>query len=371
MDKHLHIISFDVPYPADYGGVIDVYFKIKTLHEAGIKVHLHCYTKKEMEQPALGKICASVHYYPRKRNAVSFLLPYIVVSRNDKQLWENIKGDDYPILMEGIHCSMLLYENKLLQRKTFLRLHNVEYNYYSQLAKNEKSFLKKTFFSWQRRLLKTFEKKIAKKSINLALSDKDARIYKNEFKAPHVIIIPAFVAWQKPEAIEGKGMFCLYHGNLAINENENAALWLIEEVFSQMDMPLVIAGKSPGKRLEEKVYKHNNICLVSNPTEAELQDLIKKAQVNVLPSMNNTGVKLKLLNALFAGRHALVNEAAVEGSGLESICHLASDAMSFQHQVKLLYFMEYSHEDMEKRCILLNKLYNNKENAAKLIALLY
>ena len=24
-DKHLHIVSFDVPYPANYGGVIDEY----------------------------------------------------------------------------------------------------------------------------------------------------------------------------------------------------------------------------------------------------------------------------------------------------------------------------------------------------------
>jgi glycosyltransferase involved in cell wall biosynthesis len=371
LDKHLHIISFDVPYPADYGGVIDVYFKIKSLHAAGIKVHLHCFTKTREKQSSLNTICASVHYYPRRKNAYSFLLPYIVVSRNDMHLWENIKNDDYPVLMEGIHCSMLLHQQKLLHRKHFLRMHNVEFNYYCQLAKNEKNILKKLFFSWQSGLLKAYEKRIANKSINIALSEKDAGIYKNLFNASQVIIVPAFVGWQKPEAISGKGMFCLYHGNLSINENENAAIWLIEEVFSQMDMPLVIAGKSPGKRLIEKVYKHNNICLVSNPTETELQDLIKKAQVNVLPSMNNTGVKLKLLNALFAGRHALVNTAAVEGSGLESVCHLATDAISFQHQTRLLYLKEYSNEDMEKRRTFLNTLYNNEANAAKLIALLY
>ena len=27
-DYHLHIIAFDVPYPANYGGVIDVFFII-------------------------------------------------------------------------------------------------------------------------------------------------------------------------------------------------------------------------------------------------------------------------------------------------------------------------------------------------------
>lgn len=40
-DKFLHIVSFDIPYPVNYGGVIDVYYKIEALHKKGIKVILH------------------------------------------------------------------------------------------------------------------------------------------------------------------------------------------------------------------------------------------------------------------------------------------------------------------------------------------
>ena len=40
-DRHLHIVSFDVPYPANYGGVIDVFYKIRELHRSGIRLHLH------------------------------------------------------------------------------------------------------------------------------------------------------------------------------------------------------------------------------------------------------------------------------------------------------------------------------------------
>ena len=50
MDKHLHIISFDVPWPADYGGVIDVFYKVKALHDIGVKVHLHCFTYGRQSQ---------------------------------------------------------------------------------------------------------------------------------------------------------------------------------------------------------------------------------------------------------------------------------------------------------------------------------
>ena len=32
MDKHLHVISFDIPWPVNYGGVIDVFYKRSHYH---------------------------------------------------------------------------------------------------------------------------------------------------------------------------------------------------------------------------------------------------------------------------------------------------------------------------------------------------
>ena len=42
-EKRLHIISHDVPWPADYGGVVDLFYKLKALHAEGIKIKLHCF----------------------------------------------------------------------------------------------------------------------------------------------------------------------------------------------------------------------------------------------------------------------------------------------------------------------------------------
>ena len=43
MDKHLHIIALNIPFPPNYGGVIDIYYKIKALHQLGVKIILHCF----------------------------------------------------------------------------------------------------------------------------------------------------------------------------------------------------------------------------------------------------------------------------------------------------------------------------------------
>ena len=53
----IHIISLNVPYPANYGGVIDVFYKIKSLHEAGVQIHLHCFDYGRGNQPELEKYC--------------------------------------------------------------------------------------------------------------------------------------------------------------------------------------------------------------------------------------------------------------------------------------------------------------------------
>ena len=102
-----------------------------------------------------------------------------------------------------------------------------------------------------------------------------------------------------------------------------------------------------------------------------LQLFISKAHVHVLPSFNNTGVKLKLLNAIFNGRHCLVNKAGVEGSGLEPFCHLAEDAETFRRQIEDLYMQAFTEQEVQERQGLLQTMYNNEANAGKLMSFLW
>ena len=98
--------------------------------------------------------------------------------------------------------------------------------------------------------------------------------------------------------------------------------------------------------------------------------MIAKAQINILPSFNNTGVKLKLLNALYNGRHCLVNRAGVVGSGLDNACTIAEDADDFKTAIKYLYATPYANKENEKRQQLL-QLYNNQANAEKIIEIFW
>ena len=74
--KELNIVCFDNPFPPNYGGVIDVYYKLKALHKIGVKIHLHCFVKKIVNsEPDLKNYCESITYY--KRSQIRGLFCYI------------------------------------------------------------------------------------------------------------------------------------------------------------------------------------------------------------------------------------------------------------------------------------------------------
>ena len=362
-------MCLDVPYPVDYGGVFDLFQKIKSLHAAGVKIHLHCFEYGRGQQPVLNEYCVEVHYYTRHEGHKGFShkLPYIVCSRSNGQLLETLLEDEHPILLEGIHCTYLLNDDRFRQRRIVLRLHNVEYQYYRQLYHTEKSLWKKIYYLHESNMLRHYEQRIALRVKILAVSEKDSEQYRTEFGADNIETLPVFLPFEEVRTREGTGCFCLYHGNLSVPENEQAVIWLLKNVFASLELPLIISGKNPSARLTRLIFQYPLTCLIPDPSEAELQDLIAKAQLNVLPSFNCTGVKLKLLNALFNGRHCLVNGGMVEGSGLESICHVADGAETMRSLVQNLYTQAMRPEEIEVRKEVLAAIYNKEDNLQQLL----
>ncbi len=371
MEKHLHIVSFDVPFPADYGGVVDIFSTLKALHEAGIQVHLHCFEYGRGQQPELQHYCSTVNYYPRLfgHKCVSAQLPYIVASRSTPALTENLLRDEHPILLQGIHCTYLLNDARFAARKVVVRLFNTEYLYYEQLCKSTSpvSLFKKIYYHRESKMLRQYEQQIIHKALFLALSEQDVNHYRQVFHAKNIAHLPPLLPYSEVNGKEGIGCFCLFHGNLSVAENERAAFWLMEEVFNDLSVPFVIAGKNPSKKLERTAHSQGHTCVVANPSEEELQDMIRKAQINVLPSFICTGIKLKLLNALFNGRHCVVNDATVSSTGLEPACHVGANAEAFKSIIVQLYHKPFTEDEILIRKKLLNTTFNNRQNAQRLI----
>lgn len=365
-DYHLHVIAFDVPYPANYGGVIDVFYRVKALSEAGVKVHLHCFEYGRGEQEVL-KRCYEVKYYKRDNSFVKqlSLTPFIVNSRRSETLVQDLLMDDYPILCEGLHTTAILSDKRLKNRKVYVRAHNVEHDYYNGLGDTERWGWKRLFYHVEAWKLRRYEPVLKTAAGIFAISQKDADYFARRYQK--VTLVPGFSAADSVCSETGRGDYVLYHGNLSVRENEDAAKWLIENVFSELDLHCIVAGLNPSDKLKKLVEKHPNVTLAANPDDAEMIDLLRQAQVNLLVTKQPTGLKLKLLNALYNGRFCLVNSDMVKGTSLESLCVVVDEPEQMIAEIKRLMEEDFTEDDIEERDAQMQQLYDNEANAQKII----
>ena len=368
-EKHLHIVSFSIPYPANYGGVIDVFYKLKALHKAGIKIHLHCFQYDRPQSDQLNLYCESVTYYPRKTGFASQLswIPYIVKSRSSDELLKNLADDHYPVLFEGLHSCYCLNHKSLQGRTLIYRESNIEHDYYFNLFRSEKNIGRKAFFLLESTKLRLYQDKLKYSTKMLVVSQTDREYLAGRFPGKDVIYLPSFHGNSEVKSQPGKGSYILYHGNLSVGENAQAAEYLVKEVFSDLSVPLKIAGLNPSESLKNLIAGYKNVELIPNPPQAEMEDLIRNAQVNILVTFQATGLKLKLLNTLYNGRWMLVNQEMLAGTGLDSLCEIASDPNEMKSRIKFLFAAEFNQNQLIARTELLSGRFSDEANARKLI----
>ncbi len=370
-EEHLHIVSFDVPWPADYGGVIDVYYKVKALAQLGVRIHLHCYEYGRGEAPQLAEVCESVQYYKRDTGKHQLLnsLPYVVVSRRSDELVDNLCKNKYPILFEGLHSCFHLGDARLAGRKRFVRTHNVEHHYYEALAQAERGTFKRAYFLQEARKLRKFETVLSEADGIFAISPGDQRYFAAHFR--NVQHVPAFHPASRVDVPPGLGDFCLYHGALSVPENDKAALFLVNEVFQGLPVPLVVAGRGASPELRSAVARSNNVKLRENIPTAEITALVRAAQVNVLPTFQSTGIKLKLLLCLFMGRHVVCNSPMVEETGLEGLCRVHNDPASMRLSIQACMAQPVGGAGLEDRARILEHRFCNQRNAEAIRKAIY
>jgi hypothetical protein len=372
-DLHLHIIAFDIPYPPTYGGVIDLFYQIKALSEAGVRVHLHAFEYgKGKRSKELEKLCYQVNYYSRKTGLISAFgsKPYITASRKSALLIKELLKDDYPILFEGLHSCYYINDKRLDERLKLVRTTNIEHRYYANLALAERNIFKKIYFLIASLKLWYYQEVIRYANIILPVSDTDATYFQKIFPSTKVHTLPCFHANQWTTNERGGGNYVLFHGNMEVAENERAAVYLLKNVMNDIDYPFIIAGNAPSKRLLHIARNYPNVTIEASPNEKTMADLIRNAHINLLITFQATGLKLKLLNALYNGSSVLVNSKMLHGTGLDELCYVADSAIEMKTNVEILINSEYHSAKEKKNINILIEKYDNTKNAIDLIKLI-
>jgi hypothetical protein len=368
---NLHIVTLNVPFPPDYGGMIDTYYRIQALHDLGVRIHLHCFEYGRQHSKELESLCETTSYYPRKSGLSRQFstIPYIVSSRKSKALLDNLIRNDYPILFDGLHSTYYINHPAFLTRKKIVRLHNIEHKYYHTLADSESNPFKKAFFLLESAKLKTYEKVLVKADYILPISANDQEYFNSEYHNS-VFLAPSH-PFSESKSLAGMGKYVIYHGDLSVNENSAIANSLISNVFSKIPFNCVIAGKDPSETITLRASQSKNIKVISDPDIDQMENLIVNAQINLLPALTTNGFKLKLLMALYAGRHLLVNSVIAEYSSIKNLCHIADSFEEMINKVHRLMAEPFTEEIILERHRVLSENFDVRNNAKKLIELIF
>lgn len=368
-NRRLHIISFDNPFPPVYGGVIDVFYKVKALHAIGFEIYLHCFVDSDQTaDDELKKLVKEVHFYRRhkRRSALKLLslYPFAVHSRYSKVLVDRLNQTDAPILFEGQHSTFIARKHDFPNRKLLLRLHNLEANYYLGQSKSDTNYIKKTAYFSEYLKYSLYQKDIARFDAVLALSRFEFGQVQQYNKKAHYV--PVFHGNVDVANLSEFGKYAFYHGDLRLPDNKKAARFLIKVFEKIPDYDLVISSGTDGGLLPQ-IGKAKNVSFIRFEDQAELATLLADAHINVMLSFQESGTKLKLVNALYGSRFCVINKNMVDDENLRELCVMAETEQDFISAVNDLKNKPY--DDFAKRQKVVDAVLNDIENAKKIEAI--
>lgn len=364
--KLLHIVCFDVPYPADYGGAMESFYKIKSLHAIGVKIYLHCFVYGDRKpQEKLEQYAEKVYYYPRVRNWKYLFSsrPFIVASRMPEALLANLCAVEAPVLFDATHTTGFLDHSALQHRKKIVRLHNIEWIYYNTLFRSAVSWQEYLYFFSEYKKLRKYDATLINADVLSCLSKPDYEYYAEKFPDKKVTLQYVFHENTAVSAVPGKGNYILYHGNLSILDNYKIVMDWLDKYADKIPYPMVVAGKNPPEVLVRFLQRKNNVRLVANPDSDALATLVREAQICLAIAANPSGIKLKLINSMYQGRFIFSNPAAFEGSGLEEEVIAMDENTDVAAAITAYMAVPFTESHLEKRKAILSALYDNLQNA--------
>lgn len=219
--------------------------------------------------------------------------------------------------------------------------HNVEYLLLKRAGKPDGLHLgKQMSYEAHWRLLKGFEKRqLRKADLVLTTSEVDRRKLQPLARDVEMVEIPNGV--DVPEALasleDGHPKLLIFTGLMSYPPNEKAVLWFTRDILPHIvardpEVRFVIAGAKPSTRVAELASDERITVTGAVP---DMGEEIRRAGVFVVPLLQGSGTRLKILEAWSHGRPVVSTSLGCEGLSIrpgEDVV-LANREEDFAHRV--------------------------------------
>jgi len=380
------------PWPKREGGPIAMHAMISGLIQAGhsVKVLAANTNKynidpnsipadfKEKTQIEFVDIDLSLNVWDALYNVIT-LKSYHVTRFHTKafeqKLTEILRKDKYDIIqLEMLYMATYLdIIRKYSKAPVVLRAHNIEHKIWQRIADNCPNPFKRLYLDHLYRTLKRFEIGIINKLDGIvAITPVDARNLDRLSHSTNIISIPFGINLDTlPEQPVQPEEASLFHiGTMNWFPNEEGIKWLISEVWPLVhqrlpDIELHLAGRyMPDWLLKLNIPKIN--------VEGEVPDVweyMQQYSIMVVPLFSGSGIRIKIVEAMAAGKAIITTAIGAEGINYENGQHLliAKDARSFADAIIKLYNDKDLRDNLGKNARkLISKEHDNNKLMQKL-----
>ncbi|HKK39207.1 MAG TPA: glycosyltransferase [Cryomorphaceae bacterium] len=336
-------LTTQLPYPPVSGGVIKTWNLVK--HWSSNELMLAC-ALKEGEEKHLEEFRKQVPEvdvfavpFDRKRTPLNLLRSYFTapslnVYRNyNKQLSDQIKQwAPRCDLIFVDHYEMGQYVPKSYDKPVILHEHNAEFVMWERLAEIEKNPLKKALIQLEASRIKKAEKMYANDASVVLAAPNDIEelagigVDRSKLK-PTYHLGEDFLLQRADLEFDQTEKALLFVGTLTWEANIDGLIWFLDKVYPAVlklhpDIRFYIVGKNPDQRLVSRAKNIDSVELTG--FVEDLEPYFKKARAFVIPLRFGSGIKVKLLNAMYRGIPIVTTPIGTEGldvvSGRDLFC---------------------------------------------------
>lgn len=219
------------------------------------------------------------------------------------------------------HYEMFQYVPEDYHGKIVLHQHNCEYLMWERFGAIEHHILKKFALYNQAFWIKRYEKKICEKADSILAAPNDIEELVNIGADKEKFYLTYHLGDEElmhlpPLTFKDNSPTLLYIGTLSWEANVDGLVWFISEVWQKLSsqiqgIQLKVVGKNPDTRLTTIAAAYDNITFMGFVEELDM--VYQDAQIFICPLRFGSGIKVKVMNALYRGIPCVTTDIGIEG----------------------------------------------------------
>lgn len=354
---HLLQLCVKPPYPPVDGGTLAMHSITQGLLDAGhqVKVLSVCSDKHPVRHEQMTDEYRSltqfeavyIDLHPHILPALYALLSgesyHVLRYRSDAfaaKLEEVLRNNTYDVvLVEGLFLTLYVpLIRRLSTARVVLRAHNVEHCIWQQMANGCRVPLKRGYLRHLALTLRHYElEHINDYDAVVCISPVDADLlHRNGCRRP-VTSIPFGISPEPLEHIDVEPASLFHLGSMDWMPNLEGIDWFLQQVWPRLhrEVPqarLYLAGRKMPQRLLD--CQTEGVSVVGEVADAMY--FIASKQINIVPLLSGSGIRVKIIEAMSAGKTVVTTSAGAQGIEARDGEHLliADNADDFVRQIR-------------------------------------